>query len=285
MSDIDKDIVNIDLDDASLSLEVEIAMRQFCDERWEWDQDDAIGDRKPNTLLWLVTGGAADLWVNGCRHVVQRGDFCVMPSCGFKYKGRHDLAAPLEVSWLFFWTLDREGKALRTQGLDGLPFFTQLQDMPFIERIMSRLIDSKRKTRRESWLRCLLEEVRLQAYDYSIPQADRAIYELSHRIQSNPELFRNLGDMCREISISADYLIRQFRRCLGVTPIELLIQSRIETARAMLSVSNLSIKQVAARLRYSDSFCFSRQFKSRVGVSPSRYRRKISGEVAGSCRF
>lgn len=249
-------------------------MHQLCDENWEWDQDDAIWDGKPNTLLWLVTGGSADLWMNDRKHVVRRGDFCIMPSYGFKYKGRHDLTSPLEVSWLFFWTLDEAGEALRTRGLEGLPFLTQLQDTRFLEGIMSRLIGSKGKTRKESWLRCLLEEVRLQSHDRSISQADRAIYELSQRIQSSPEQYLNLGDMCRELSISGDYLIRRFRRCLGVTPIELLIQSRTATARALLSASNLSIKQIAARLRYSDSFCFSRQFKSRVGVSPSQYRRQ-----------
>jgi transcriptional regulator GlxA family with amidase domain len=50
------------------------------------------------------------------------------------------------------------------------------------------------------------------------------------------------------------------------------LQSRIAAARHLLSDTDLPIKQIAARLGYSNVYFFSRQFTAMAGVSPGIYR-------------
>jgi transcriptional regulator GlxA family with amidase domain len=42
----------------------------------------------------------------------------------------------------------------------------------------------------------------------------------------------------------------------------------------MLVESNLSIKEIASALGYRDIYFFSRQFKAKMGITPSEARRR-----------
>ena len=47
---------------------------------------------------------------------------------------------------------------------------------------------------------------------------------------------------------------------------------KIAEAKRMLAKTQVPIKEIAARLYYSDQFYFSQQFKRITGYSPSEYR-------------
>ena len=48
---------------------------------------------------------------------------------------------------------------------------------------------------------------------------------------------------------------------------------KIEAASALLTCTDLSVKEIAAKLSFSSEFHFSKQFKSKTGLAPIYYRR------------
>ena len=88
------------------------------------------------------------------------------------------------------------------------------------------------------------------------------------------ENFR-LEKFADERKVSEAHLIRQFRHYFGMTPYEYLMTRKIETARHLLLYSSLSVKEIAARMGFSDPYYFSNYFKHRTGLAPRLYRSKF----------
>lgn len=59
----------------------------------------------------------------------------------------------------------------------------------------------------------------------------------------------------------------------GVSPGEYRIRLRIDRACSLLKTTRWSLAEIAEKLGYSDAFAFSRQFRERMGMSPSEFRR------------
>ncbi len=72
--------------------------------------------------------------------------------------------------------------------------------------------------------------------------------------------------------VSAGRLRTLFRRVTGMSPMDYLITLRINQAMELIVGTNLSIKEVAAHVGFSDQLYFSRIFKQRTGKSPREYK-------------
>lgn len=81
-----------------------------------------------------------------------------------------------------------------------------------------------------------------------------------------------LAEISGALGKSRSQTVRIFKRELGLTPYQYLIDRRIEAAKVLLASHNLPIKEIARQLCFSDAYYFSNAFRRRVGVSPSGYR-------------
>lgn len=79
--------------------------------------------------------------------------------------------------------------------------------------------------------------------------------------------------LAKQCHYSQDHFIRVFRKYVGMTPLEFIIQAKVEKAMQLLLMSSMTIQGIAGILGYSDAFTFSKQFKAKTGVSPSEYRK------------
>ena len=77
------------------------------------------------------------------------------------------------------------------------------------------------------------------------------------------------------VGISEAHLIRQFRSHFQMTPYDYLMTRKMETAQRLLLYSTLSVKDIAAKLGFSDAYYFSNYFKRKNGMSPRLYRTKF----------
>lgn len=85
----------------------------------------------------------------------------------------------------------------------------------------------------------------------------------------------SLEDAAAGQGMSKANLIRRFREATGVTPLDYLIQTRLQKAAGLFCDPGLSITKVAFMVGFSDSNYFTRQFRKRFGISPREYRRKL----------
>ena len=79
--------------------------------------------------------------------------------------------------------------------------------------------------------------------------------------------------LCKHISMSESQTIRLFKKNFGTTPYTYVLQRKIEFAKKLLIDTNLSVKEIATKLCFSDEYYFSNIFKEKVGCPPSQYRK------------
>jgi AraC-like DNA-binding protein len=74
------------------------------------------------------------------------------------------------------------------------------------------------------------------------------------------------------LNITPKYLSELTKELTGKTAGELIDDRVILEAKVLLKNADLSIKQIAEILHFSDQFFFSKYFKNFTGISPSQYR-------------
>lgn len=85
-------------------------------------------------------------------------------------------------------------------------------------------------------------------------------------------LHRNvtLNELANLTGFSKAYVIRSFRRLVGMPPYEWLLQQRIDESRKYLRCGR-SITDVAVKLGFADQSHFHRRFKLVTGVTPAAF--------------
>ncbi len=81
-------------------------------------------------------------------------------------------------------------------------------------------------------------------------------------------------DLARRVHMSQNYLARRFRQRTGTTIPRYILLSRIESARLLLTTTDLPVKEIAARVGMPDPQHFNKQFRHIAGCSPSAARRR-----------
>lgn len=81
-----------------------------------------------------------------------------------------------------------------------------------------------------------------------------------------------IEDYAKSRHMSVCWLIRSFKRYMGVTPLQYIASIRINKAKELLKGTNYSIQEIADIVGYNNSLYFSRIFKKLTGYSPSQYR-------------
>ncbi|MEU8353085.1 MULTISPECIES: helix-turn-helix transcriptional regulator [Streptomyces] len=87
--------------------------------------------------------------------------------------------------------------------------------------------------------------------------------------------------LARGVNMSAGHLSRQFRLAYGESPYGYLMTRRIERAMALLRRGDLSVTEVCFTVGCSSLGTFSTRFTELVGMPPSAYRRRATGETEG----
>lgn len=103
--------------------------------------------------------------------------------------------------------------------------------------------------------------------DDSAQLVERAKYLLAEKMDQNIRV-EDLGD---DLGVGRPRFYETFKTYTGLTPYQYFIQLKINRARELLSGGRCSVKETAARLGFDDPYYFSRLFKKKTGLSPSRW--------------
>lgn len=112
-------------------------------------------------------------------------------------------------------------------------------------------------------------DMRAVSSDYSLARAQHYI-EQHYMDNITVEKLASLGYM------SKTSFNRHFKKEIGVTPIEYLIEVRIKMAKLMLKRKENQMTDIAMRCGFGSSAHFSSCFQKHVGLSPSEYRDKYA---------
>lgn len=85
-----------------------------------------------------------------------------------------------------------------------------------------------------------------------------------------------LAELAAVCGRSVSATVRMFRSALGVSPMEYLLEMRLEKAAEKLSLSDDKIGEVAMETGFSDANYFSKMFSRRYGMPPREYRNLTS---------
>jgi AraC-like DNA-binding protein len=81
-----------------------------------------------------------------------------------------------------------------------------------------------------------------------------------------------VAEMARRVDLSVTHFARQFRQHTGFAPMDYFIHLKMQRAARLLTLTPLTVKQVAARVGYDDPYYFSRLFRKIMGAPPTEYR-------------
>ena len=107
-------------------------------------------------------------------------------------------------------------------------------------------------------------------------EKQKFVNEIKLYIENHYDEELTLDHIAHEFYTNSTTLSRSFKQFAGDTPINYLINYRLEKARNLIQVNpTLSIKDIAQSVGYEDSLYFSKLFKKQFGVSPSFFAENI----------
>jgi AraC family transcriptional regulator len=92
-----------------------------------------------------------------------------------------------------------------------------------------------------------------------------------------------LSGLAAIAGLSMYHFAKAFRVSTGLPPYRYVLEARIRRAAALLRDTEESISQIALATGFSDQSQLARQFRRRVGTTPSEFRHKPEEPDNGPC--
>ena len=78
--------------------------------------------------------------------------------------------------------------------------------------------------------------------------------------------------------MSVSWFLRNFKQILKKSPMQYLLSIRINNAAVLLETTDYNINEISTIVGYDNPLYFSRLFRKQKGLSPSDYRKAMTGE-------
>lgn len=133
----------------------------------------------------------------------------------------------------------------------------------------------KRQSCFYSLLALLIEKSEFEVKEDRIEKAESLyVNQAVEIIMENCDKKIKVNDIAKQIGINRSYLTNLFKKEMGISPQNFIIEYRLERAAQLLKETNRSMVDVALEVGYNDSLAFSKAFKQKYGMSPSKYRKE-----------
>lgn len=152
---------------------------------------------------------------------------------------------------------------------------TLLQKLRQLSALQSKA-DAEFQTRNllsDIWL-LLLEELKNSEITQPVRHVNQErIQTMMAFIQENYTQKLTLEEIAASAAISTRECLRCFRICIHLSPIDYLIECRVQAAKKLLENTRLSVSRIAMDTGFNSNAYFSKIFKRSTGLTPIEYRK------------
>lgn len=231
--------------------------------------------------IHYIHSGRGIFEVNGQTYILGEGQgFVIYPDTLVYYKADHE--EPWEYSWIGFNGIRAETILKQSGFTSEEPIFNS-PNADFINSCLKEMLKAENiKTGRDTYLRGYLYLILSQHIEKtgSLIHTDKAmdLKELYVRtaldfMERNYDKKITVEDIADNIGVESKYLWRLFNLILGMSPIKVLLNIKVEKACQLMDNPKLSISDISRSVGYADALQFSKIFKKIKGSSPSYYRK------------
>jgi AraC-like DNA-binding protein len=250
-------------------------------------------------LLWCKAG-AGQVTANGQAYVLHPGQFLLLPwnhaiayypdaTSPFLVAGVHlipdyppGLPPPSGVTHVI---QEREGGATSPCGAGSPPLCTSVIPGAFtrfraLEHCAEYIVAWAQRGRRPAWMARHLAEVLVEELHLVIGASDHAFPPQLHTLLSylHDHLAEriSLPELATHIGCNPSTVTRLFARYLQRTPMQWLLDARMDRAAHLLVTTALPVGEIGRQVGIDDPYYFSKRFRQYYGVAPTVYRRQSS---------
>ncbi|SET89589.1 response regulator [Paenibacillus sp. NFR01] len=108
-------------------------------------------------------------------------------------------------------------------------------------------------------------------------ESTRIIHQAREYIRSNLDTSLSLEQVAKQINLSQGYFSNMFKKVLGVSFQQFVMQEKMEKAKAML-IGGMQVQEIAMDLGYEHRRYFSEVFKKYTGMTPSEFKTDYLGK-------
>lgn len=217
------------------------------------------------TLLHYVVSGQGMFHTPRGSYPVREGQIFVIHA-GETTLYTADTARPWEYIWIGFSSLLAVDDVLNEDVLDA----------PGCAHLFQELLESDSLQDGKEWYVCgkIFELLaKLQAHRASGGTVtSRYVGMAEDYIRANYSRELKVGALAEALNLDRSYFSTIFKRHTGKAPQQYIVDYRLHKAAELMAVQGLSPGEAARRTGYPDIVNFSRMFRRKFGVAPSRYQ-------------
>ncbi|MEH1809909.1 AraC family transcriptional regulator [Nostoc sp.] len=111
--------------------------------------------------------------------------------------------------------------------------------------------------------------------EFEVNLSERQLRRVIDYIYDNLALELTLAELANLVNMNSYSFCRWFKRLMGISPHQYVIQCRIERAKSLLTYTQLALIEIALQVGCSSQSNFTTLFRKQVGVTPKAYRKII----------
>ncbi|MBQ8497887.1 MAG: helix-turn-helix transcriptional regulator [Clostridia bacterium] len=243
-----------------------------CLPEWQWHTD-GFHDYD----LWAVFRGEGTIQAHTADTVTEiavHDGICVLLVPDTKYIAKHHEERPLLVINAHFEFLDDDGTPIYLEKLQ-----TKILPSPlFLQELLTRMVsfyNSNDEKAALAYFAAALEEF----FHAETPENSeilgiwmKIISEICTEIDSKPQT-PSLSYFAKKYGYTERYIGKMFTQIKKISFSDYTQNARINKAKTLLRLTDLSVGAVAEELGYCDACHFTKNFRKMIGVSPLVYRK------------
>lgn len=226
-------------------------------------------------VMFIVEDGSFEFEFSGTKGIASNGDLVIFPPESDIYrKVRTTLSFHF---FIFDWSHSiEEAEEAYThipRGKFQIHDSSRLQSSLRLLRALSERLDPLTLARKnhlfkDLWLAYLSGESEILP-DTVDPLMNEALRRIQQRALGNFSL-KSVADA---LLLSPSQLTQKFSKQFGKKPIDYVTELRLQQAQRLLRETSMPLSAIASRCGYDNEYYFSRIFKQKMDIPPSKYRK------------